>query len=382
MIDEAKKKRILDLVASTRDVDRAQGVELLRAADDRALWERAMGLVRVTHGAYGDQVQARDLPLLASAPDDLPVVQALRGSTRRMFFSRQLPVGIECLTALTDLDVVVESAGTKPRDEPSLSAIAQLRALQNLTVHGAVLGDGALFRGLSLRSVTLYNSTWSSLPELDVQIWKAHVSSPSTSSLGAGLPRARHVALSGVAELTSLDALARSTSLEVLELDSAAMRAELTPIASALAGGAPLRRLTMASTPELTSLSALSGASGLEELVLGSAPVLSDIEALAELRALTHLAIRDAAHLPDLAPIARLPALASLDLRRSAVRDLRPLLSCPALRVIALSGTAITPSEVPALLAPYCTWAEEPLLEPLALRRRHPDDTRLETGAR
>jgi len=372
-MDAAKQKRIVEL-ATGRVADRAQGIELLRAADDRALWSEALSTIIQRSVGGRPQISLDHLPLLAAAPADLPEAVAIRESTREMWLGDTVPETLRSLPRLAT--VRISGLRASPlRPATGLEILASLGDLRTLEVQSLDLGDGRGLAPLSLHSLRMMETTYATLPKLDVESFELGAFTAITT-LGAGLPAVRRVVVSGKAELASIEALAGSTMLEDVELRGARTTADFSPLEHAVAGGAPLRRVVVQHATELTNLATFARASKLEHLALEDVPKLATLDHVASLSALLHLGVRGAALLTDVAPVAKLSRLRVLDLRGcAAIGDLTPLVGMPALRVIALAGTAIEPGAAPRALAPYCTWATRPHLEALGARPVHPEAT-------
>ncbi|MEQ1570402.1 MAG: hypothetical protein ABMA64_32505 [Myxococcota bacterium] len=369
-MDPAKKKRVLKMLAG-READRAQARELLVALGDDALWREALAGAR-THTVVGiEQLRNDDLALVAAAPDHLPEVRELRSRNRKMYFSSAVGEEASCLTHLDEVHLTAAWGSDAPVFSPSL-ALLHHNPVTILDLIGVDLGDGSLVAPFPLRELRGGNTKWSALPVLPrLEVLTGHA---DATTLGAGLPALRRLELAA-AELSDLTALAGATRLEELTLTRAAAVRDLDPVRRAVAAGAPLREVRLLGARRVESLAPFAGAP-LEHLELEGVD-LTDLSPLAGAARLRWLAVRDAPHLAELSPVAKLPALQCLDLRGcSAVRDLSPALALPALRVLALRGTGVAPADVPAALRPYCTWADTPVLERLADRPRHPDDTR------
>jgi hypothetical protein len=371
-MDPAKKKRVLKLLGG-RSTDRAQALELLIALEDDGLWREALQHLRTTQVVGITQISREDLPLLAAAPDHLPEVRALRSGPRQMYFNTEVSPEAGCLTHLEEIHLTAAWGGDDPKAVPTFAHLARC-PVRELHLIGVDLEEGSALGGWPLRLLDLRGGTWSTLPVLPhLEVLTASLRDAATT-LGAGLPALRRLEIDA-AGLTDLRALAGATHLEEVQFDDAAALRDLGPVAEAAAGGAPLRALRVLGAASLFDLSAVEGITTLEHL-----EVEADVDALGPLAAatgLTWLGVRKAPRLRDLGPVAAFSGLQCLDLRGdTALTDLTPLLGLPALRVVALAGTSFAPADVPAVLRPYCTWAETPGLASLVGRPRHPDDPR------
>lgn len=371
-MDAAKKKRVLKLLAG-RKADREQAIELLAALDDEALWQDALATVRTTAVAGVPTVYQEDLPLLAAAPPELPAVRAAVSTVTRSYFSSEVPEAARCLSALEEVHLTAAWGGDTPVASPSL---ANLHGAPVTSLHliGVDLGDGGVLSAWRLRVLEDRNAAWATLPVLP------HLEELSASSralvrtLGAGLPGLRRVELDCPA-LADLGALAVAGGLEELTIESAGAVADWSPVERAVAAGAPLRVVKLEGASALTSLGGLARSAALRRLEVEGSPITS-LDPVSSAVGLEWLAVRGAP-LVSVGPAAALPALRCLDLRGCAsVTDVGPLVASRSLRVVALHGTGVRPDAVPTVLLPYCTWAPEVRLEPLADRPAHPDDPR------
>lgn len=372
-MDPAKKKRVLRMLAG-RQADRDQALELLVALGDDDLWRDALAQVRTTEVVGVVQLRNEDLPLVAAAPDHLAETRELRSRNRSMYFSNAVLPDAACLTHLEEVHLTAAWGGDPPVASPSLGLLHH-DPVAVLDLIGVDLEDGAVLEPFPLRELRARNCAWSTLPVLPrVEVLHGALRE-GTSTLGAGLPALRRLDLAAVT-LTDLSAIARATRLEELALDEVAALVDLGPVTEAVAAGAPLREVRLLGAVGIRSLAPVAGVRRLERLEVSGAPV-SDLSPLADATGLRWLAVRGSPTLRDIGPVAGFRHLACLDLRGcSALRDLGPALALPALRVLALAGTGVTPADVPADVRPYCTWADHPVLDELALRPRHPDDAR------
>jgi hypothetical protein len=372
-MDPAKKKRVLKMLAG-RQADREQALELLIALGDDELWREALARVRTTQVVGIVQLVNEDLPLVAAAPDHLPETRELRSRNRSMYFSNAVLPDAACLTHLEEVHLTAAWGGDPPVASPSLGLLHH-NPVAVLDLIGVDLEDGAVLAPFPLRELRARNCSWSTLPVLPaVEVVHGQLRE-GTSTLGDGLPALRRLDVEAPS-LTDLGALVVASRLEELALDQVGALVDLAHVTRALRAGAPLREVRLLGATRITSLDPFTRATGLERLEVSGAD-LRDLSPVSGATGLRWLAVRDAPRLTDLGPVAGLRALQCLDLRGcGALRDLGPALGLPALRVLALAGTRVAPADVPADVRPYCTWADHPVLDELALRPRHPDDAR------
>jgi hypothetical protein len=319
---------------------------------------------------------AEDLPALDHLAA-LPGLSGLRiwptdGRGHAEHWANRLPLtGLDRLAALPDLELLV-LAGT---DLDDLRPLADLPALRRLALNACGLTDTSGLDRTALTSLRVDHA-------------------PGLATLRLP-PTLRSLTVNELPDLTELPDLAGCTALEELTITDAPRLADLSPLAAALASGAPLRRVRLGLSA-LTTVDALAGATGLTHVDLGGCERLESIRALAgrplagvdltgcaaladldgfpaRLEA-DHLSLAGCAALTDIGAVAPAgAALTTVDLRRTAaLADLGPLAALPGLRVAAVWGGATRPDLVGDDVRRRCTWARQPLFDLFRARPETP----------
>ncbi len=261
-----------------------QGVELLRALDDAALWDEL---------ATGISVDAQGCLLIAP---QAPVRRRVRAAFR-------VEVALWVLGGSAKgrevHEIALDGVG-----EGCLEAAAHVPALRTLRVRACAFADLApLANAAGLRSLHVVGCT--SLVEF----------------VGpAGRLDLHTLDVGGCTSLAHLDELRACTSL---------------------------RRLRVWDAPALTDIDGVRGCTALQDLELRGCAALARFDALATLAALESLTMRACPGLRDLGPLAGLTQLRALDLRAcSALRDIDALAVLEHLAWLDLRGCAALPGSV------------------------------------
>ena len=329
---------IRKLIKSTAWVDVRQGLVLISAADDPALWAvlaegvrfSAEGRLLLGEGEIKKRVKkvhrvgvalavARQVGLLESmttldlSGSGIEDLQPLRGLVNLTALNLSECPAVQDLRPLAGLSSVEtlelsfnQGSGRWNAILTSLDGLEGLVSLTTLDIRGCkALQDIQALKGLvRLTALNLINcQSLSDLSGLE------------------GLSSLQELNLNGCTAVTRLQALSGLTTLTTLDLSRCAMSALRS--LSALSG---LRSLRIYSGKHLSDLSGLEGLSSLKGLQLRLCERVTDLQPLSGLTSLSTLDLQDCRALVDLSGLEGLVSLTSLDLYECvALQDLQPL---------------------------------------------------------
>lgn len=403
-----------------------QGIEMALALEDAQIDQGLLEGVKITertpswrwggvHYLYcrlGDRMiplgNAELVRMLCRADEGLAIARDLRAALLNLELwldhnaAADAVLDVSWLQRLPSL-AKLRLTGGEPKDNPvrrrvtGLGAVKNLSGLRSLTLRGvdapalAELATATELEGLSLEGCT--NVDLGALERVPLRF--LHLNDmPECESLGSVLPESLvELAVTGCPKLHDVAALSAVTSLRVLRLEQVAELEDMSPLAEAIAGGAPLAELILTGASRLADLGFLSAATTLEALdITGCAGVRSleqlpkaplrsldirDCAGLESLRSLppgcveTRLDLRGCAALENLAGLERLTELTTLDLRGChALTDIGALAGLSQLQVVCFWGTGLSPDDVSPALVACGTWAHSPLVDDLAERER------------
>ncbi len=368
-------RRLRPLLSSSDPAQVKQGVALIEALGDPTLIDKLLETV------YASQARRRK-----AAPDAELRSYSYTGLSRdqllkliRLGTGKRAAAVREMITAISV-------------DGEALATLSGLTSLETLTITGALPDDGgAVLAGLpALRDLRLRSSPLRSLAFLpatltalaiercshgildipDLQLDTLTISTPEPTLSGSlGGCRVLKLHLSAVEQI---GALSGGERLEHLEADGSGGALPLGGLADLLAA-APLRHLKIGGCASSGLCALLPKLHALEVLEARSCHHLTDLRQLSPEAPLQKMDLRSS-QLKSLDGLGSRPSLWLIRLEHAThLNDVSALAGAPALRLVMLSKTALTPSHLPESVRWAGTWLSEPDIEVLSTRSLPPD---------